>query len=372
MSKGPGQIESRIADLFAATRDRGLSVAEITDHAFALKGRPASRAQRLSATRAAHRVIRRIRDTAQKRRRLIIDAHDETEAAVGEMPKAPEFPKRFRNHAAYEAFDAARKAWQIAYDRYNAALKATEPYRRAETLDAYIEQFGSWMRFIDMGDGRWRGESEYWRATADKHGTLYFHPPDVPIRIWAVDVQAAGVIWAEAEVGRITEQSVTARYAGDTARLDRRRLWEHWALWRNVYFVSSRSGHAAQHFDEVWQERFGRAYDEYGYANADYVPPAMRMPLADAIALLKVPANYTKDDILAAFRREVKKAHPDLGGMAEMFDALVKARDRLLAALGTSAPAPKPPRYAPRGAKIVYGSSRASSSPRIGSTRRLA
>ena len=103
----------------------------------------------------------------------------------------------------------------------------------------------------------------------------------------------------------------------------------------------------------MWQERYGRAYDEHGYANADFVPPAMRMPLAEAIALLKVPANYTKDDILAAFRREAKKAHPDVGGTAEMFEALVKARDRLLAALGTSAPAPKPPRYAPKGVQTA-------------------
>ena len=145
----------------------------------------------------------------------------------------------------------------------------------------------------------------------------------------------------EGQVGGDQALYVTVRYAGDTARLDRRKLWEHWALWRNVYFVSSRSGYAAQRFDEFWQEHYGRAYDECGYANADFVPAAMGMPLAEAIALLKVPANFTKDDILAAFRREVKKAHPDVGGTAEMFEALVKARDRLLAALGTNAPRPQ-------------------------------
>ena len=58
------------------------------------------------------------------------------------------------------------------------------------------------------------------------------------------------------------------------------------------------------------------------------------MPLADAIALLKVPANFTKDDILAAFRREVKKAHPDVGGTEEMFQRLVEERDRVLASIG--------------------------------------
>jgi hypothetical protein len=53
MSKGPGTVEKRIAELFAATRDRALSIADIADHAFELVGRPASREQRLSATRAS-------------------------------------------------------------------------------------------------------------------------------------------------------------------------------------------------------------------------------------------------------------------------------------------------------------------------------
>lgn len=33
MSKGPGRIDQRIAELFAATRDRALSIDEITDNA---------------------------------------------------------------------------------------------------------------------------------------------------------------------------------------------------------------------------------------------------------------------------------------------------------------------------------------------------
>jgi hypothetical protein len=61
MSRGPGAIEQRIADLFAETRDSALSVEDIGYHAFGLKGRTASRAQRMSATRAAHRLLRRVR-----------------------------------------------------------------------------------------------------------------------------------------------------------------------------------------------------------------------------------------------------------------------------------------------------------------------
>jgi hypothetical protein len=51
-----------------------------------------------------------------------------------------------------------------------------------------------------------------------------------------------------------------------------------------------------------WQERYGRA--------SSGGPPVMRMPLAEAMALLSVPANFSKEDVLAAFRREAKKAQP--------------------------------------------------------------
>ena len=365
MSKGPGAIESRIADLLAATRDRALSVTEIADYAFEMGGGTPTRAQRLSATRAAHRILRRIKASDEWASKFYAVARLEAEAAGAVRSTAPEVPRRARDwSAAYKAYDAARKVWADAEARYDAVFKATEPYRRAEALRAYVDRFGSWMRFIRIDRDTYRGEFEFWRATADKNGTLYFHPPDVPVRVWAVGVQRAGVIWAEAEVVRITERNVVVRYAGDTARLDRERLWEHWALWRNVYFVSSRSGYAAQHFDELWQDRYGRA--------AGGVPPAMRMPLADAMALLKVPANFTKEDVLVAFRREAKKAHPDKGGTAEMFQRLVEARDRLLASIGTSAPAPKPPKYAPKGAQVVYRTARVGGASRLGSTRRLA
>jgi hypothetical protein len=82
MSKGAGIVERRIADLLAATRDRALSIDEITDHAFELRGAKPTRAQRLSATRAAHRVLKRTRDTYDRGRKLINQAHTRTKAAL--------------------------------------------------------------------------------------------------------------------------------------------------------------------------------------------------------------------------------------------------------------------------------------------------
>ena len=71
----------------------------------------------------------------------------------------------------------------------------------------------------------------------------------------------------------------------------------------------------------------------------------MPMPLADAMALLRVPSDYARTDIATAFSREAKRAHPDLGGTDEQFRRLVEARDRLLAA-------PPDLESLPRGARI--------------------
>jgi hypothetical protein len=155
MSKGPGAIEKRIAGLFAGTRDQSLTVGEIADYAFALAGQPADRAQRLSATRAAHRLLLRMREAESKRSQLISDAHSEAKAAVGERPTR-KYP------VGLAAYKAAQKAYDVAVARYDAALKATECWRSAEKLNAYVDQFGSWVWSIYKGDGPARGEREYW------------------------------------------------------------------------------------------------------------------------------------------------------------------------------------------------------------------
>jgi hypothetical protein len=162
----------------------------------------------------------------------------------------------------------------------------------------------------------------------------------------------------------ITKRNVMVRYRGQIARLDRDRLWHWWAFWRAVRFVSSRTGRIAAALDEVWWKRYG---------TAGTPPPAMQMPLEQARLLLGLAADYTREDVLTAFRRKAKAAHPDVGGTAEQFRILLEARDRLLAALGTSAPPPKPPDYAPKGVQVVYRVGRSTSGQRrLGSgTRRL-
>ena len=337
MSRGPGAIETRIADLLAATRDRALSIGDITDHAFRLKGGRASRAQRLSATRAAHRVVRRTRGLHERGWKLIDQAHARTEVACGQDSTS---------------------------DAYQAHLEGDADFIAGLKLKDQAKRIGVFNRIVRADRPGWQKlEADFWCAETVK-GRLYFHPPDVPVRVWAVSISRDGIVWAEADVLKVTERNVMVRYAGESARLDRRGLWYWWAFWRAVRFVSSRTGRIASELDEAWRQRYGAS---------GATPPSMQMPLAQARALLGLPANYTREDVIAGFRRAAKKAHPDAGGTAEMFRKLVEARDRLLSALGTSAAPPKPPTYAPKGADITYRSGGSSSRARLGtgSIRRL-
>ena len=84
------------------------------------------------------------------------------------------------------------------------------------------------------------------------------------------------------------------------------------------------------------------------------------MPVDEARRLLPgLPENFTAADITAAFRRAAKFCHPDHGGTAERFRALVEARDRLLASIGRSEPPPKPPTFRPAGVRVGRGRRRA-------------
>jgi hypothetical protein len=343
MSRGPGSIETRIADLFAANQDRALSIDEVTRHAFELGDRRPSRIQRLSATRAAHRVIRRVREMDEQRGPLWREAEERVRAALGRETDGN----------------------QAEHDEYEALLEFDPSWRQAERLFKAAYRIGLKSRWRSEGDRVFATNTEYWHATTIGKGRgarLWFHAPDVPVQVWAVKIDVSGVHWFDAEVIRVTERNVMVRYAGVIARLNRESLWQAWAWWRGVMFVLSRSGFIASALEKIWWERYG---------TAGSVPPQMQMPLADAIALLGVPTNYTRDEVIGAFRRAVKKAHPDLGGTAEDFRKLVEARDRLLAAIGTSAPAPKMPAYYPSGTTIVYRSG-GGRQRRLGQTRRLA
>jgi hypothetical protein len=352
MSKGPGAIERRIAELLVTTRDRALSVEDIARHAFNLQQRAPRRAHRLSATRAAHRLLRRVAETQDTVETAFQAAMAEAEAVLGRPP---------RNRGVMWSIG---ERWIGVDEKFAQAMRASLPW------PAFLAAYPLMQRAEDLGGtGFAKGEEIRrmgpWRETQTRDRRLWFHPRDYPVRVWAVSIQPAGVVWADAEITGITQRNVMVRYAGVLARLDRDNLQHWWAWWRGVMFVSSRTGRIAARLDQMWWERYGKT------AFAD-LPPFMQFPLADAMALLGVPVDYTYEDVVAAFRREAKKVHPDIGGTAEQFRRLVEARDRLLAALGTTAPKPKTPTYAPTGAQLVYRVVRQPSARRLpGSSRRL-
>jgi hypothetical protein len=87
MSKGSGRIERRIGELFAATKDRALSVGDLARHAFELAdGVAPDRKQRLSATRAAHRLLRRAAAAKEAVATLLDQTIAETAAKLGREP----------------------------------------------------------------------------------------------------------------------------------------------------------------------------------------------------------------------------------------------------------------------------------------------
>jgi hypothetical protein len=219
MSRGPGSIEKRIADLFAATRDRALTIDDITRAAFALSVITApTRAQRLSATRAAHRLLRRVREDWSR----IDQSADEAER-------------------------------EKLYDK--------------------CKRVGVWFRFLKGSrPGLRRIERDHW-CTTTINGRLYFHPPDVPVRVWAVSIGRGGITWAEATVIKVTTRNVMVRYADETARLDRRGLWYWWAWWRHVMFVSSRTGRIAAELDQLWWKRYGAAAKARGVDVTEVTSP---------------------------------------------------------------------------------------------------
>lgn len=123
MSKGPGRIEAAIAELFIGTRDRALSVSVITGYAFGLDGATPTRAQRLSATRAAHRVLRRMVDMDRRAAQAYRQAHEQATAALGRKERT--------------------EGWQRD-EEYREALEATSAWKFAEKTDAVasLDRFG--------------------------------------------------------------------------------------------------------------------------------------------------------------------------------------------------------------------------------------
>ena len=66
------------------------------------------------------------------------------------------------------------------------------------------------------------------------------------------------------------------------------------------------------------------------------------MPRVAALAVLRLQAGATRDEVKAAYRAAVKRTHPDAGGTAGAFIEVKRAFDSLVRH-GTGSPAVMPP-----------------------------
>lgn len=297
MSKGSGRVERRIGELFAATKGRALSVSDLAAYAFELAdGVAPDRKQRLSATRAAHRLLRRAAAATEALEIAFDRVMAETATIIGRPPGGR----------------GREKVYFSVGSRFVAVDNAFyEAMNTAPSWPAWRQAWPAMQREKDRFDGTLVNRGG-WGATETKDRRLWFHPTNFPVRVWAIAIRPEGVAWADAEILGIDNTYVRVRYRGVPARLDREKLARSWTLYRNVYFTSSRSGYAARSFDEMWRQRYWR---RPGTA----APPAMQMLLAEAIKLLGVPADFTREDIIAAFRRKALRCHPDQGGTEAQF-----------------------------------------------------
>ena len=301
MSHGPGKVERQIAALFRGAdpwdgEDRSFTLGELAAKVFGVD-KP-TRAQRGSVLRGARNVLRRENDADKRWHKGLAEAQ---KAAVAE----------FGEHEGYAS---------LQFRQFVDAHPANQTNAR-------------------RGDPKLTS----WRVTERADRTVVFHHRSRPVRVWAVRISEGGVMWVEAEIVKITAARVTIRYQETLAPVDRNSLVHHLggAWWRGVRFVSCRDGFTAELFDRQWRDTYSTLAPE-------------PMPLEAARRLLELSGNYTREDVISAFRQAAKCCHPDLGGTAEQFQALVQARDRLLAVIGTSAPAPLAPSFAPAGQRVIY------------------
>jgi hypothetical protein len=287
-----------LREFFSTARDGAFSVADLCERVFALQGMPARREQRLSTVRAANRLF---------------DRYEAAEKAVEEAAEK----------AALEAGGWSEAGgWPWAAMNKNPTLAAA----RAELP-------------------RWQVISR-WRRSSLESRRLVFHLRNFPLRVWAVQVVPGGVLWAEVEIVAVHRRRVSVRYQEVRAVLDRETLADGQAVWRGVYFSGRRDGQAAEKFDLLWQRLFG---DRAGVGGAPAMPP---LALDEARRRLGLSADFSLDDIKAAFRGAALQAHPDHGGSAEVFRRLIEARDRLLRALGVAEPTE--PMFVEKGVPLRY------------------
>jgi hypothetical protein len=160
MSKGPGVVERKIAELFRKSGiegdDRTFTVAELCRDVFGCD--TPTRAQRVSVVRAARTAMRRAEAASRRRHDLQREAWTAAEAKFGKPPRG--------------CLEYVRSPFKKFIDEH----PATQAASRVAYYD--LELWG-------------------WRATALKDGSLVFHHYMRPVRVWAVEITREGLVWGK-------------------------------------------------------------------------------------------------------------------------------------------------------------------------------
>jgi len=107
------------------------------------------------------------------------------------------------------------------------------------------------------------------------------------------------------------------------AEMDRRQLEQFMA------YCKREDNDSLQLLDSYWQQRFPGEAFVGGHAGT---PPgeAHAMGRSEALAVLGLPENASRDDIVEAHRKLIQKLHPDRGGNDYLAAQINQARDLLL------------------------------------------
>ena len=166
MSKGSGKIERRIGELFAATKGRALSIGELAAYAFELTdGIAPNRKQRLSATRAAHRLMRRASEAMEAVETAFGRMVAETTAALGRPPNGR------RDHI----FAVGRQGYIGVDTAFGEAMQTVPGQSAWQQAWVVLERERGRCKAL-FADFRSAG----WRTTETKDRRLWFHPADYP------------------------------------------------------------------------------------------------------------------------------------------------------------------------------------------------
>jgi hypothetical protein len=159
----------------------------------------------------------------------------------------------------------------------------------------------------------------------------------VNVPIWTWEIADKGPVWHQAAIISRGEKRVTIDYNGEKYQADRRTLSIEWPLSKPTpldrpHFVYERTPEAKAEAQKSWRiQQLGKQLSKALWGSeSGAISPAER-------ALLGLPERFTTEAVHRAYRSRSMRIHPDQGGDAELFHALVYARDAALLAADDAA-----------------------------------